>query len=39
MLEEKEGIDTLDGRIANYWDFDPGISDRKMVRAVRVPCA
>jgi hypothetical protein len=37
-LREKERIDTLDGRIANYWDFGPGVSDRARVRAVRVPC-
>lgn len=37
-LREKNGVDTLDGRIANYWDFGPGISDRARVRAVRVPC-
>jgi hypothetical protein len=38
-LEERESIDSLKGRIANYWDFGPGVSDRRKVRAVRVPCA
>jgi len=30
--------DTLEGRIANHWDFDPGITDRAKARAVRVAC-
>ena len=30
--------DTLEGRIANNWDFGPGVSDRAKARAVRVPC-
>jgi hypothetical protein len=37
-LRDKKGSDTLEGRIANYWDFGPGVSDRGRVRAIRVPC-
>ena len=34
----RDGSDTLEGRIANHWDFDPGVSHRARVRAIRVPC-